>query len=177
MAVITPTRNTRAEDFDLLEEFWQSLGSVVVQMSPEEHDRALAMTSHLPHLAAAALAAAVPEQYFRLSGTGMLDTTRLAGGDPELWQQILLQNRENVLAALGAVRRRSCRPSTPPCATATRPNWNDSSPRRRRTAMLWEVDIYPADGQPDLLGRQVAADGRRTGAGRAIWRSPPPAAT
>ena len=56
MAILTPTKNTRAEDFDLLEEFWQSLGSVVVQMSPEEHDRALAMTSHLPHVAAAALA-------------------------------------------------------------------------------------------------------------------------
>ena len=60
VVVITPTRNTRAEDFDLLEEFWESLGSVVIRMSPEEHDRALAITSHLPHLAAAALAATVP---------------------------------------------------------------------------------------------------------------------
>ena len=100
VAVLTPTRNTRAEDFDLLEEFWEALGSVVVRMAPEEHDRALAITSHLPHLAAAALAATLPEQYFRLTGTGILDATRLAGGDPELWKQILLQNRENVLAAL-----------------------------------------------------------------------------
>ncbi len=100
VVVITPTRNTRAEDFDLLEEFWESLGSVVIRMSAEEHDRALAITSHLPHLAAAALAATVPEQYYRLSGTGILDTTRLAGGEPELWKQIFLQNRDNVLAAL-----------------------------------------------------------------------------
>ncbi len=100
VTVITPTRNTRAEDFDLLEEFWEALGSVVVRMSPEEHDRALAITSHLPHLAAAALAATVPEQYYRLTGTGILDATRLAGSDPDLWKQILLQNRENVLAAL-----------------------------------------------------------------------------
>jgi prephenate dehydrogenase len=100
VTVITPTRNTRAEDFDLLEEFWEALGSVVVRMSAEEHDRALAITSHLPHLAAAALAAAVPEQYYRLVGTGILDATRLAAGDPDLWKQILLQNRDNVLAAL-----------------------------------------------------------------------------
>ncbi len=100
VTVLTPTRNTRAEDFDLLEEFWEALGSVVVRMSPEEHDRALAITSHLPHLAAAALASTVPEQYYRLTGTGILDATRVAGGDPELWKQILLQNRENVLAAL-----------------------------------------------------------------------------
>lgn len=100
VAIITPTRNTRGEDFDLIEEFWRGLGSVVVQMPPEEHDRALALTSHLPHVAAAALAAVVPEKYFRLSGTGMLDTTRLAAGDPDLWKQILMLNRDNVLGAL-----------------------------------------------------------------------------
>ena len=54
VAILTPTRNTRAEDFDLLEDFWRSVGSMVIQMSPEEHDQALAVTSHLPHLAAAA---------------------------------------------------------------------------------------------------------------------------
>ena len=58
------------------------------------------MMSHLPHLAAVALAATVPEEFFRLSGTGVLDTTRVASGDPELWTPILLQNRDNVLAAL-----------------------------------------------------------------------------
>ncbi len=100
LAILTPTKNTRAEDFDLLEQFWQSLGSVVVQMTPEEHDQALAITSHLPHVAAAVLALVVPEKYFRLAGTGMSDTTRVAGGDPELWRQILMLNRDNVLTAL-----------------------------------------------------------------------------
>lgn len=100
LAILTPTRNTRAEDFDLLERFWEGLGSVVVQMSAEEHDRAVAVTSHLPHVAAAALAAAVPENLFRLSGTGILDTTRLAAGDPVLWGQILTLNRQHVLSAL-----------------------------------------------------------------------------
>jgi prephenate dehydrogenase len=101
VAILTPTKNTRAEDFDALEGFWSALGSVVVQMTPEEHDRALALTSHLPHVAASALAAILPECYFRLTGTGVLDTTRVAAGDPELWKQILLLNRDNVLAALG----------------------------------------------------------------------------
>lgn len=101
VAVLTPTKNTRAEDFDTLEGFWSSLGSVVVQMTPEDHDRALAVTSHLPHVAAAAMVAILPERYFRLTGTGVLDTTRIAAGDPELWKQILLLNRDNVLAAFG----------------------------------------------------------------------------
>jgi prephenate dehydrogenase len=100
VAIITPTKNTRAEDYDLLEEFWEALGSVVIRMPPAEHDRAVAFTSHLPHVAAAALVATVPEQLFRLSGSGIMDTTRLAGGDPELWKQILLHNRENILTAL-----------------------------------------------------------------------------
>jgi len=100
VTIITPTMNTRAEDFDLLEEFWTGLGSVVVQMPAAEHDKAMAITSHLPHIAAAALAATVPESLFRLAGAGLLDTTRLSAGDPELWGQILAMNREHVLSAL-----------------------------------------------------------------------------
>jgi prephenate dehydrogenase len=73
---------------------------VVIQMTPEEHDRALAITSHLPHLAAVALANTIPENFFRLAGTGLLDTARLAAGDTNLWMQILMQNRENVLTSL-----------------------------------------------------------------------------
>ncbi len=100
VVVLTPTKNTRAEDFDTLEGFWNALGAVVVQMSPEEHDQALAITSHLPHAVAAALAAMVPERLFRLSGAGLLDTTRIAAGDPNLWTQIFLQNRTNLVQAL-----------------------------------------------------------------------------
>jgi len=100
IAVLTPTKNTRAEDFDTLEQFWSGLGAVVVQMSAAEHDQALAVTSHVPHLAAAALALVQSEPYFRFAGTGLLDTTRVASGDPALWRQIFALNRQNVLAAL-----------------------------------------------------------------------------
>jgi len=102
VALLTPTRNTRATDFDALEQFWSDLGSVVVQMPADEHDRALAVTSHLPHAAAVALAAMLPEKYFRLSGTGFQGASRLAAGSPELWKQIFSLNRENVLSALAA---------------------------------------------------------------------------
>ncbi len=100
VAFVTPTPNTRVEDYERIREFWQALGSVVVKMSAEEHDRTMAMTSHLPHLAAAALAATLPETLFRLTGTGMRDTTRLASGAPELWRQIIAQNRRHVLTVL-----------------------------------------------------------------------------
>jgi cyclohexadieny/prephenate dehydrogenase len=100
ITVVTPTKNTRAEDYDFLEDFWEALGSVVIRLSPEEHDRALALTSHLPHIVAASLAASVPEKYFRLAGPGMNDATRIASGDAELWSQIFALNRDNVLTAL-----------------------------------------------------------------------------
>lgn len=100
VALVTPTVNSRAEDFDVIEEFWEALGSVVMKMSPAEHDRAMATISQLPHMAAAALAAMVPESLFRLAGSGLLDTTRLAAGSPELWWQIIQQNRDNALSAL-----------------------------------------------------------------------------
>jgi len=106
VAVLTPTLNTRAEDFDVLEEFWSRLGSLVVKMSAADHDQAVAMISHLPHVATAALACTVPERYFRLAGSGLTDTTRLAGGDPQLWKQILSLNRDYVLAALGQFESR-----------------------------------------------------------------------
>jgi len=106
VAVLTPTLNTRAEDFDALEEFWSRLGSLVVKMSAADHDQAVAMISHLPHVVTAALACTVPERYFRLAGSGLTDTTRLAGGDPQLWKQILSLNRDFVLAALGQFESR-----------------------------------------------------------------------
>lgn len=99
--VITPTKATREQDSAALFALWSDLGANVVSMSASAHDRILAATSHLPHLAASALAAATPEGDLQLAASGWLDTTRVASGDPELWQQIFLANRAHVLAALG----------------------------------------------------------------------------
>jgi prephenate dehydrogenase len=100
LVILTPTENTAAEDLEGLTAFWSGLGSVVIRMAAADHDRALAVSSHLPHAVSAALAAVLPEEYASLAGTGFLDSSRLAGGDPELWKQIFLLNRENVLAAM-----------------------------------------------------------------------------
>jgi prephenate dehydrogenase len=69
-------------------------------MSPDDHDAALARTSHLPHLIASALAAATPEELLPLAATGWQDTTRIAAGDAALWRQIFLANRGPTLKAL-----------------------------------------------------------------------------
>jgi len=82
-------------------------GAVAVRFSPDEHDRAVARTSHVPHLMASLVAgrlAEAPEQHLALSGQGVRDVTRVAGGDPELYGQIVTANSGAVLGLLGEVR-------------------------------------------------------------------------
>jgi prephenate dehydrogenase len=100
VTIVCQTSRTRAAALEQTAAFWEALGSRVRIMAPEEHDRSLAVTSHLPHLAAAALAAVLPRHLSDLTATGFRDTTRVAAGDPSLWTAILLQNRQPVLAAL-----------------------------------------------------------------------------
>jgi cyclohexadieny/prephenate dehydrogenase len=80
--------------------FWEALGSRVHVMPPDEHDRALAATSHLPHAASAGIASSTPLNWLPLSAGGFRDVTRIAGGDPALWTAIFLENRDAVLSAL-----------------------------------------------------------------------------
>jgi prephenate dehydrogenase len=98
--VVTPTRKTSNTDVKRTVEFWSSLGANVTVMSPEAHDQALAATSHLPHLVAAALARITPVDDLPMTAGGWRDTTRIAAGDPEMWTQILSHNRGNVLTSL-----------------------------------------------------------------------------
>lgn len=106
--VLTPTDKTSADALQRVSAFWQALGSRVRLMTPVEHDRALAMTSHLPHLLAAALAGILSSDWTELAATGFRDTTRIAGGDPTLWTPIFEHNRAAVLAALDQLEDRLC---------------------------------------------------------------------
>ncbi len=98
--VVTPTEATPPATIERAEAFWKTLGAHVVQMSPEQHDLALATTSHLPHLVASALAASTPAEWLPLAASGWADTTRIAAADPKLWTQIFAQNTPDVVAAL-----------------------------------------------------------------------------
>lgn len=100
LAIVTRTGATDPDALERTSQFWQSLGSRVCVMSPQEHDDALAFTSHLPHLLAASLAGSLPSSLSGLTASGFRDTTRIAAGDPELWTAIFSQNREAVLDAL-----------------------------------------------------------------------------
>ncbi len=82
-------------------------GATVVRLTTEEHDLAVARTSHLPHVLAALTAGqleAAPESHLALSGQGVRDVTRIAGGDPALWRQIVTSNSEALVGLLSEVR-------------------------------------------------------------------------
>ena len=100
LTVLTPTASSRAEDVEQLQCFWESLGSRVRTLTPEQHDAILAKTSHLPHAVAALLASLLTEVDRPFCGTGFADTTRIALGSPVVWADIFLENHLQLLAVL-----------------------------------------------------------------------------
>ncbi len=97
--VITPLANTDLVAQQLVRAAWQAVGAHVVELSPEQHDEMLAVTSHLPHLLAFAFMQQVDAKRIPFSGGGFRDFTRIAAANPELWWRILSLNKSQVLAA------------------------------------------------------------------------------
>jgi prephenate dehydrogenase len=104
VCVITPTSKTDPKAADSVRGFWSTLGMRLIDMNPDDHDLRLAQASHLPHAVAAALVAIQHEAGLAVAGKGFLDATRIAGGDGGLWRDILLDNRDNMLAAIQSLQ-------------------------------------------------------------------------
>ena len=102
---ITPLEDSEPDAKDTVISFWQDLGCHVLQERPEKHDSIVANVSHLPHLLASTLASylstALPESG-QFCGNGLKDTTRIASGDPQMWRDIVIQNRPEIIRAIGA---------------------------------------------------------------------------
>jgi prephenate dehydrogenase len=119
LCIITPTERTDRVAQGRVTRLWKEVGMRVETMAPALHDRLLALVSHLPHVVAYALVSAIegdrvegsdPLSY---SGGGLRDTTRVSGSDPDMWRDIWLANRAEILraiarfeAALGQLRDR-----------------------------------------------------------------------
>jgi len=100
LCIVTPTKNTSSRALKKIKNLWRRLGARTLPLSPEQHDRALAFVSHLPHLTAFSLISSVPAQYFPFAAGGLKDTTRIAASDSTLWKDIFLSNRKNILQAI-----------------------------------------------------------------------------
>ena len=101
--VLTPIDRTNGVQLQQAIDVWAALGCKVVKMTPETHDAAFAAVSHLPHLIAFAVMNAISGQqlgkdFLSLAGPGFRDFTRIAASDPVMWRDIMVSNREELLA-------------------------------------------------------------------------------
>jgi prephenate dehydrogenase len=106
ICVMTPNSSTDPEALEAVRGLWRGLGMETVELSPEEHDARLARTSHVPHLAAAALCALLREGDGPFCATGFRDVTRVAAGDPGMWTEIALSNREALASEMYKLAKR-----------------------------------------------------------------------
>lgn len=100
--IITPLSQTSPELVQKATDVWSAIGAQVLRMTPENHDAAFAAVSHLPHMLAFAFFNSVAKQpagrdFLSLAGPGFRDFTRIAASDPEVWRDILMSNREEIL--------------------------------------------------------------------------------
>ncbi|MEW6215447.1 MAG: prephenate dehydrogenase/arogenate dehydrogenase family protein, partial [Nitrospirota bacterium] len=101
--IITPTEKTDKNALEKVIAIWKAFGSIVELVAPDEHDRIYALVSHLPHLLAYAIVntvADIDSSYLRFSGQGFMDATRIASSSPELWRDITLMNKDNLLESI-----------------------------------------------------------------------------
>ena len=108
--IITPLAQTSPELVQKATDVWSAIGAQVLKMTPENHDAAFAAVSHLPHLLAFAYFSAVVNQpagkdFLSLAGPGFRDFTRIAASNPEVWRDVLVANREEVLKQSQRFRR------------------------------------------------------------------------
>jgi cyclohexadieny/prephenate dehydrogenase / 3-phosphoshikimate 1-carboxyvinyltransferase len=103
--ILTPTSATDPAASARIRALWTAVGAEVLSMDPDEHDRVLAETSHLPHLLAFSLVDTLARQgdsldIFRYAAGGFRDFTRIASSDPLMWHDIFRENRDSVLQAV-----------------------------------------------------------------------------
>ena len=106
--IITPISGNSKKNVNKIKSLWKSLGSQIEIMSPERHDKVMAITSHLPHLiaynivsTAADLEDVTKSDIIKYSASGFRDFTRIASSDPTMWRDIFLNNKEAVLEMIG----------------------------------------------------------------------------
>ena len=103
--ILTPVRETNTAAIRRVRSLWQACGATVIELHPKRHDRIFGAVSHLPHVVAFALVSALAKRpdartLLSFSGAGLRDTVRIAGSSPEMWRDICIANRGELLTLL-----------------------------------------------------------------------------
>ena len=106
MTAVTPGPDTPSHAIQVVTWLWSGVGAKVVRLAPDQHDTLIARTSHLPHLVASLLATTVGRELApsikSFCGTGFRDSSRVASGSPEIWQDVVKTNHSAILGELKA---------------------------------------------------------------------------
>ncbi len=112
--IVTPTKRSSPRAVQLVTDLWEAAGSRVLKMDPHVHDQVLGSVSHLPHVVAFSLMTALGEiqeqalpdlDLMAYGGGGLRDTTRIAASSPEMWRDICLWNRDNLVKMIEIYER------------------------------------------------------------------------
>lgn len=102
--ILTPGKFATPEAVEKISEMWRAAKMKIDTMTPEHHDKVMAAVSHLPHLIAFSIVGTVADlegyeqqEIIKYSASGFRDFTRIAGSDPTMWRDILLNNKETIL--------------------------------------------------------------------------------
>ncbi len=97
---VTPTRKNSPSAVNLVVQLWKTIGMNVIEATPAQHDKLLGLVSHLPHIVAAGLVNTCSQRQLEFTGTGFMDTTRIASGDVKLWTDIIMSNPDYIVQSL-----------------------------------------------------------------------------
>lgn len=102
--ILTPSKKSTPEAIKKVAEMWSAAKMRIDEMTPEHHDKVMAAVSHLPHLIAYSIVGTVDDlegyekqEIIKYSASGFRDFTRIAGSDPTMWRDIVLNNKATVL--------------------------------------------------------------------------------
>lgn len=102
ICIITPTSKTDKKAVSLIKRFWCKLGAKCLELAPGEHDEVVARVSHLPHLVAVSLIRQLREKDLKFASSGFKDTTRIAEAAENIWADICLTNKTQIIKAIDA---------------------------------------------------------------------------
>ncbi len=101
--IMTPTDTTHRLARDRVKLLWTKVGAHVKFMPPDEHDKVLGYVSHLPHVIAYALMETIPAEFLPYAAQGLRDTTRIAGSSNQMWTDIAVSNKKNLIKSIDEV--------------------------------------------------------------------------
>ncbi|HUS57100.1 MAG TPA: prephenate dehydrogenase [Planctomycetota bacterium] len=104
LCILTPTPRTDPDALRQIENVWRAVGAQTVALPPDEHDRRVALASHLLHVTAACLVNVQTDGSLKCAASGFADTTRIAASEPQLWRDICLDNAAEIIAGIDRLR-------------------------------------------------------------------------